>query len=330
MMPAESYAAFLEELVVVQERAQLHIRVLLEANIAAVVPVTVAYALKFFGSRAFEPRGYCLPSSDFDFVCELAADAHAYGFPPKLFLQLVYERLRADARCTDLNNAIDYKWTVEFRFAEVKVDFTVCVGPAADHHGPSQFTSSLCWAFSALPELGCRLQRLLVDWAKRSQVCYDRKGAVGHKLKAVHWAMLAAAWWSYHVAAAGPVFFGGVGLGRMLFEVLRFYALFDFDKFVIVPVMAGELNYVPFIPCESVVPRVTFFIYLCDPVYLRRGVWRNLGCRVDRAAFQAIHNMLCDAANLLQQPHQHHAHFLDAKRRWEVFSNRLYEPTGHA
>ena len=96
LMTAESYAESLEEIVVLQERAQLHVRVLLEDDIAAVVPKTVDYVLTTFGSRAFEPGGYCLPSSDFDLVCELAAGAHAVGFTPKYFLQLEHGRLRVD------------------------------------------------------------------------------------------------------------------------------------------------------------------------------------------------------------------------------------------
>ena len=78
-------------------------------------------------------------------------------------------------------------------------------------------------AFNALPTKGRRLLRLVVDWAKRSQVCYDRTGGVGTKLKAVHWSMLVVAWWSYRVNLAGPGFHDAIELGCLLFEVFRFY-----------------------------------------------------------------------------------------------------------
>ena len=60
--------------------------------------------------------------------------------------------MRADDRCTGVTDAI-VKKTVEFRFEQVKVDFTFCVGPVLDPihgHDPSKMTSLTRAALDAL------------------------------------------------------------------------------------------------------------------------------------------------------------------------------------
>ncbi len=175
-------------------------------------------------------------------------------------------------------DGIERKWTVEFQFAEVKVDFTVCVGPvdsslSGEGHGPFQLTCSMRKAFGTLPSRARQLQRLAVDWAKSEGVCWDRTGdwvSYG-RLKAVHWAMLVAAWWTYHVDRDHE----HIELGRLLFEVLRFYTMFEFDNFAIAPMTGAELRKQPFIPRNVSASFSASRILLLDPMALSRGKWRN-------------------------------------------------------
>ena len=138
IITADAYVEFLEEMVSEQALARPLVLALLEEITTATLTSRslsppLDFQLRLFGSCAFEPQpgGYSLPSSDFDIVCELGLAAHTVGFSPTEFLQLVLEKLRAHVRCTNVSgNGIQWKSTIVFQLAAVKVDFTVCFGPA--------------------------------------------------------------------------------------------------------------------------------------------------------------------------------------------------------
>ncbi len=220
-------------------------------------------------------------------------------------------------RCTNVSgDGIEWKRTVVFQFAAVKVDFTVCFGPADSSHGPYQLTCAMCKAFGMLPLRARQLQRLTVDWAKSSGVCWDRKGAIGNKLKAVHWAMLVAAFWLYHVDLIHAGFHTPIELGRLLFEVVRFYAHFEFHNFAIAPLSAGKLRKPPFVlrgdQCRADKP----YIQLLDPMAFSRGNRRNFATWVDKAGFLVLQLELCRAGCQLEHTFQREAYFLQASCNW--------------
>ena len=76
------------------------------------------FTLKRFGSRA---NGASIASSDADLVAEMwpSSCSEKKSALVSLFLELMFQQLQADNRCTNLENVIDYKKTVSFQFLGV-------------------------------------------------------------------------------------------------------------------------------------------------------------------------------------------------------------------
>ena len=79
--------------------------------------------------------------------------------------------------------------------------------------------------------------------------------------------MFAMAWWTYHVRWAGAAFHEEIELGRMVYEVVRFYSLFKYRNFAIGPVIGDEELIVPnpFWPRRG--PSQQDRILPCDPFF---------------------------------------------------------------
>jgi hypothetical protein len=186
--------------------------------------------LKRFGSRVY---GGQIPTSDLDVVCELPKDdtsnpdARVYKF-----LIAVLDVLQQDAGCTKVKDAIDGKWTVQFRFANMAVDFTAHCGPVEDGHSASQLTVRVASMISALPVSVKTLIRLVVDFAKRSHVCWNQKGPLGTQMKSIHWVLLVIAWWSLRFTDRKGLT-ADLSVGEMFGSVLEYYAQFEFEHNII-------------------------------------------------------------------------------------------------
>jgi predicted nucleotidyltransferase len=186
--------------------------------------------LKRFGSRVY---GGQIPTSDLDVVCELPKDDTLH-IDARIYrlLEGMLDILRQDAGCTMVRGAIQSKWTVQFRFANMTVDFTAHCGPVEDGHPPSQLTARVASMISDLPVVVKTLVRPVVDFSKRSHVCWNRKGAIGRQMKAIHWALLVIAWWSWRFKGRK----GGtadLSAGAMFVSVLEYYAEFQFEEYII-------------------------------------------------------------------------------------------------
>ena len=72
---------------------------------------------------------------------------------------------------------------------------------------------------------------LMVDWAKRNQVCWNRKGAIGEGLKAIHWSLLVAAWYQEYGCGEEEEHHVHDQSANILRTMIGFYAIFDFSKF---------------------------------------------------------------------------------------------------
>ena len=173
---------------------------------------------------------------------------------PRRLIPLFHAHLRRDARVTGLR-CITRNHTVTLKFSGVIVDFTVCLKPALSHHRPYMATNYMRAATDHVSSRRCAdLMRLVVDWAKHKQICpRKRDGYVGNRLKACIWSLLVLAWWTYHVHHGGPDFHYPIELGRMVYEVIRFYAIFPFETLAIAPIVGVAVVEEPFVlrPTES-------------------------------------------------------------------------------
>jgi predicted nucleotidyltransferase len=186
--------------------------------------------LKRFGSRVY---GGQTPTSDLDVVCELPNDDIS---PPDAritnFLTVMHHILQQEAGCTKVIDAIGWKWTVQFCFANMAVDFTAHCGPVEEGHSPSQLTAKVASMISDLPLSLKSLIRLVVDFAKRSRVCWNKKGARGSQMKSIHWVLLVIAWWSWRFPVCKRAT-ADLSVGEMFGLVLEHYSHFEFERYLI-------------------------------------------------------------------------------------------------
>lgn len=309
MQVVEAYARELELAIRDQAQAWPALQHALGGIIACIVHGE-HYQLELVGSRALEPDcgGYALLDSDFDIVCQLGAvttqsseafiEADIQSFVRSV-MEILHDQPSGDFDC--IHDEIDGNWTVKFRFArQHRVDLSAHIGPLDPLDTPErgyrlyQCTVARRMAQAKLPTKARHLQRLFVDWAKHcaSAACWvpARDWSLGDKLKTVHWWMLASAWWCDRIYLAGPDFHVTQELGQLFVEILRFYATFQWQDFVIVPLcgqywsheaefFAGEARQGtsrPFIPrsdCPLATSDVTKSIVIIDPVPLLQGRW---------------------------------------------------------
>ena len=104
------------------------------------------------------------------------------------FLMIMLIRLRADPRCSGMQNQIKKK-TVAFCFRELKCDLTMCVGLAEQSHRSFQSTAAVKDTLDINPQILRDLCCLVVDQAHRHNVCSQGDRPIGSRLKAVHWVL---------------------------------------------------------------------------------------------------------------------------------------------
>ena len=157
------------------------------------------FRLPMFGSRRY---GAALPSSDIDLVLELKWDEslNQTQQDDQIYhlLNYFYERFKHAPLITQLLNISEQKSTLSFRIESIvysiKVDLTCCMGLAEYNHRPSQVTECIKSMLSGLDDGGRAMVRLTVDCMKRNHLCWNRKGAIGKQMKAVHWVLFVIAW----------------------------------------------------------------------------------------------------------------------------------------
>eukprot|EP00969_Alexandrium_andersonii_P175378 7755457-Alexandrium_andersonii.AAC.1 len=79
----------------------------------------------------------------------------------------MYKRIKADPRCAAVTNASN-KNTIEFRYAELKVDFTVHVGDTAAEHNAMRSTIKVRDKLGEFPPGFRDFAAIVVDWAKQA------------------------------------------------------------------------------------------------------------------------------------------------------------------
>lgn len=237
---AEAHVQGLKDNVSQQQGTEAAVGALLQQLLANAVTewsdgTDVQFSLRRFGSRAY---GVALPRSDLDLVCELVLpgewlrdvdEAFCDWDITAQFLAIVLSRLEGEKRCGSINDAIQGKATISFSFdGQLPVDLTAHIGPQA--HTPSEMTAFVRSTLDELPYVVRHLASLVVDFTKKRDVCVDR-GAVGRRLKGIHWILLVIAWWRAHP--------GDADNGRNLFNSMRrfllFFGAFSFESAVIDP-----------------------------------------------------------------------------------------------
>ena len=321
--PADICADMCSWLMLEQAAALPELWNLLNATVAAVIPVGVEWEMLMFGSRALEPEGgYGLPSSDFDVVAEVDQAIYQHMGLRRLIL-LFHAHLQRDARVTGLR-CITRNHTVTLKLSGVIVEFTVCLKPALSHHRPYMATNYMRAATDHVSSRRCAdLMRLVVDWAKHKQICpRKRDGYVGNRLKACIWSLLVLAWWTYHIHHGGPDFHYPIELGRMVYEVIRFYAIFPFETLAIAPIVGVAVVEEPFVlrPTESTESHPEL-VLVCDPIDLGRGEWSNLAGRIDTPGFVKLVDTLRHGAAELGCDQLRDLYFRDACWRWAAYQS---------
>jgi hypothetical protein len=231
------------------------------ASVALDLRASKGMALSRFGSRAFGGL-YALDSSDLDVVCSL--NFHGPVRNPESWLREMLPVLERDHRCKVISgkDCIDAKTSIELEMFGNKVGYTACLGSAAEAHLQSQVSALVHGALQMLPLTGRRLVRLIVDWAKRAGVAWDRDGKIGQRLKGVHWALMVIAWWK----ETSPE---GCALETCLYGFVSFFAAFPYTDF---QVAATELK--PFLEITKRPAQYLFHLH-CP-----RRRYRNLAIRL--------------------------------------------------
>jgi predicted nucleotidyltransferase len=225
---AEDYASLLVSGLKRQSCAEVAVERLLRMKAATVLGLEPC--LKRFGSRVYGGQS---PRSDLDVVCVLPEDdTSCHEARIHKFLKAMLDILQQDAGCTRVHDAIEGKWTVQFSFANMPVDFSAYCGPVEGGHSQSQLTARVARRISTFPVLANTLIRLVTDFAKRTHVCWNKKGPLGTQMKSIHWVLLVIAWWSWRFPD-GRGSTADLSLGAMFVEVLEFYSQFRFEKWII-------------------------------------------------------------------------------------------------
>ena len=309
---AKQYGDWMRSHVAEQEEASEFIEFLVSRaifEVAASNNIRIKYEVRRFGSRAHGV--YCLPSSDLDLVCELGEEIWSKGLTPKSILEQVLAFFKDDARMTGVKNAIQAKKTIEFRFAELKVDFTIHVSDTGAHR-PSQVTDAVGDHILALSEVAQRVVMLMVDWAKREQVCWNRRGAIGEGLKAIHWSLLVAAWYQEHGCGEEEEHHVHDQSANILRTMIGFYAIFDFSRFRICAFDQPPFTKI-FTPASESPP-----MWISSPV----DACHNLADRVTADTVSQIQEALNAAWKQLWVSPD--AFWQESWQRWEAYRGREY------
>eukprot|EP00747_Dinoflagellata_sp_TGD_P057991 gnl/TRDRNA2_/TRDRNA2_150907_c0_seq2.p1 gnl/TRDRNA2_/TRDRNA2_150907_c0~~gnl/TRDRNA2_/TRDRNA2_150907_c0_seq2.p1 ORF type:complete len:608 (-),score=100.42 gnl/TRDRNA2_/TRDRNA2_150907_c0_seq2:12-1835(-) len=276
-----------------------------------------------FGSRGY---GLALPSSDVDIVAQLPQARFASNRDVQDFLREVLPRLKVSKQSTSVEDAIVSKCTISFRCCELRVDFTAHIGSAAAGHGPSQLTNVVKAAISHFPDSAASLRSLAaltVDFVKRAKVCWDRKGGIDNQLKAIHWVLLAIAWWLRETESGTKDVFSSA---RVAFRsLLGFFANFCFEKeyvcmtpltsYLAIPSTTGESE--SFFRPRCMQDEAT--AWLSCPLDERR----NLASRLDAVGLTKLRAALLDGCKQLDE--QPGLFWKDSKDRWFAYVERKYQ-----
>ena len=315
-MLARQYVHWLGEHISLQEEAAEYAEFLVARAVCETVTSAgrIQYFVRRFGSRAHGV--YCLPSSDLDLVCELDPAIWEPGFTRKNILEKVLDSLKQDGRLSAVKNVIKYKNTIEFTLAELRVDFTIHVREAGDlhsMHSPSRVTDTVGGLICAFSHTAQKVAMLAVDWAKRAHVCWDRKGAIHDGLKAIHWTLLAIAW--YHFSRRYEEDSSGEAddpFSEILLELFEFYADFEFRSSRI-----SALDLQPFRESSAPAPERPV-MWLSCPL----DADRNLAEYVTEDTVSHIRQALKEAQGHLSTSRE--GFWMAARQRWQPYWNRRY------
>ena len=137
--------------------------------------------------------------------------------------------------------------------------------------------------------------RLTVDCMKRNHLCWNRKGAIGKQMKAVHWVLFVIAWLKGSTdddpgtvqlaSSASP-------LSSRLMELVSFFQRFKFDEFAVDASMP-----LGFVPRRDATDGSRPPVVLCDPLCPAKNLLAN---RIDEAALFVIRGNLQTVYDCLQ------------------------------
>ena len=215
----------------IERRQQLSVQKILEIThaIAGTALISIPFSIVQFGSRVY---GNAVPSSDVDVVCELPYDLHhKWGLDKTIVLERFLHQLNADRRCLDVEDIIQEKCTVSFRFVNLTCDLTVSIGNVMRFHGPTMFTLAVKEKLDIFSDQFRDLCRLVVSEGRRLDLCWNG-GSIGTKLKPVHWVLMTHAWYQWFRKTRNDL--ACFPLPVLLMKVFSFYAYeFDFAKLYI-------------------------------------------------------------------------------------------------
>ena len=203
-VPTDQYLEWMLALLHQQKKSEEAVLRFLQECVIAPALDYASFCTRPFGSRAY---GGALPCSDFDVAGSLVAGAcgttdlqvaSSLNMSKGVLLKKMLELIRLHGDTTAVRDAILYKDTVQFRFAELRVDFTFNPWVPVDRHGPSALTGWLKESLSGLAEADSakRFILLLQDCVRDTEACHSHaKGTIGNRLKPVHWTLLGVAYW---------------------------------------------------------------------------------------------------------------------------------------
>lgn len=243
-----------------------------------------------FGSREYL---YALPHSDLDLVFELPQAS----ITREEALGHVFRWLETLPNVVALKDAISSKYTIEFKFSNQRVDLTACQGSALERHDPSKGTRFVRTSMEALHPIAKQSALLLVDSAKRYDMCRrSNDDPVGEKLKGIHWLLLFLAW----NKTADLEFSSSV---TMILAFLSFYIAFPFEYFRVDP---RPDTPEPFRRRDG-----DAVVYLLDPISGNRNLAGHL---TPKSVEQIRAGMAALQLMLYQQPQ---IYFREAQERWQ-------------
>jgi len=222
-------------------------------------------------------------SSDLDIVCVLHTNCLNNDAMVKWFLFRLREYLYAlpEFNRSNIEDQIVGKKTIRCKFdQQLVVDITVHAGDGQHDettHWPSLTTAAVTFILNTVTSKVHKLCLLVVILAKQLDVCWDRIGSVGSKLKTVHWVLLTLAWWKQNEVEDQGV--EDQGLFDTLFWFASFYAEFAFEDQCISALHGIE---------RRQNPNMMYPLWLCDPT----DGSANLGCRVTQEELVRIKEFL--------------------------------------
>ena len=85
------------------------------------------FQIRVFGSRCYQ---VCGPASDFDFVLEIESDQEQSDIEAFVIMNLHWHSVDPRSVVSDVKDLRAGKSTVEFKFSNIKVDFTIAPAPS--------------------------------------------------------------------------------------------------------------------------------------------------------------------------------------------------------